>query len=220
MLKRFILMGLCLFVSQTGWSQVVQFRLETVDDTGNPTDTVNVGDAFALNVYTQHVGGYVSEENSGVFAAFLDVAYDAGLASVSGDIEHAAMYQNAKRGDLSTSGLLNDIGGVSSSGEQGWGIDPLGLEEHLVFQVPFQADSAGQFSFVGSSAAGDDPFYDVLVYGLNVPVPAQDVDFGEADLRLAFGTAALSIQAVPEPDSCVLFCFALVASAAALRRRR
>ena len=179
-----------------GQSQVVKFRLEATDASGTPIESVTVGDEFHLRAYTQHMNGYVSEDNSGVFAGYLDITFDENLVSVAGPIDHSADYQNGKSGDDSVAGLLDDIGGFSSGGDLGIGIEPLGLDEYFLFSVPMRADNIGEVSFLGSES-GSYPAHDVLVYGLNEPVPAKDIDFGEVGTRIDFG--ALNLRAVPEP---------------------
>ena len=198
-----------LFLVSPGWSQVVRFRHQTTDLDGNPVDFVTVGDEFLLQTYTQHVGGFQSAANAGVYAGYLDISYDPSMATVSGAIEHGPLYSNGKNGDLSVAGLLDNIGGFSSSGEDGLGLDPIGLDEHLLFSLPMRAEAVGELWLVGSESLLY-PYFDVLVYGENFPVPAKDIDFGEADLRIDFGAVALTVRPVPEPSSYLLFALGVV----------
>ncbi|MFC1757653.1 hypothetical protein ACFL2H_02660 [Planctomycetota bacterium] len=198
-----------------GQSQVVQFRLEATDLAGTPIESITLGEEFYLKAYTQHVNGFVSDENSGVFAGYLDVSYDGTLASVAGPIRHSEVYQNGKSGDTSTVGLLDNVGGFSSSGDVGFGLDPIGLSEQFLFRVPIRADGVGEISFVGSES-GSYPAHDVLVYGLNEPVLAKDIDFGEVGTRINFG--AMNVHVVPEPKGSMWL--ASCASLFLLLRRR
>ena len=202
----FVLFAIFAFVIPS-FGQVVQFRLETTDMDGTPVDTIDVGDEFLLKTYTQHVGGYVSEENSGVFAAYLDISYDGSLISVNGETIHGELYSNGKSGDLSSTGLLNNIGGISTSPGIAPGATPIGLEEVHVFTLPMTADAMGEVSFVGSESLSY-PHHDVLVYGLNEPVSARDIEFGAADLRIDFGSATLNV--VPEPSAGLLMLMGIV----------
>lgn len=211
-----VLFAIAILAPSDAQAQVVTFRLETTDLSGTPIDTVNVGDEFLLQTYTQHVGGYVgTPEEGGVFAGYLDVAYDETLASVAGDIVHGPLYQNGMNGDFAA-GLLDNIGGFSSSGEQGIGMDPIGPGEQLLFSLLMKADEAGDLTF-SSSESLVYPAYDVLVYGLNEAVPARDIDFGLAALRLDFGSATLNVQAVPEPSAFALLAIGFVF---VMRRKR
>ena len=108
----------------------------------------------------------------------------------------------ASRAMFSAAGYFDNIGGFSSGGELGIGLEPLGLSEYLLFSVPMRADNVGHLSFVGHES-GSYPAHDVLVYGLDEPVPARDVDFGEIGTRVDFGVVNINI--VPEPTSRVLY---------------
>ena len=62
---------------------LVQIRLEVTDTGGNVLDAVDVGQPFQLRAYVQDLTG---RSNGGVFAAYLDVEYDASVIFVSGNI--------------------------------------------------------------------------------------------------------------------------------------
>lgn len=215
MLQRivFTAAALCLVGSSPAWSQVVQFRLETTDMAGTPVDTVTIGEEYMLKTYTQHVNGYVSEENSGVFAAYLDISYDAGLTSVAGDVLFEDQYAWVTSGDMSTPGLMDNIGGLGLNFPD---LTPIGLDEKLVFSVPMTADAEGFVNFVGADSQSDVQ-HPVLVYGLNDTVAAKDIDFGSAGTRLAFDTVGLMV--VPEPQSAIPLLFGALALLHAIRRR-
>ena len=202
--KTFCVISFFLMASlpSVGHTQVVQFRLEATAVDGTPIDSVTVGEDFHLTAYTQHVNGYVSEEFSGVFAGYLDISFDGSMASVTDGIEHSTFYENGKSGDTSTAGIFDNIGGFSSGGELGIGLEPLGLSEYFLFSVPMRADKAGELSFLGSES-GSYPAHDVLVYGLDEPIPAKDIDFGAVGTRIDFGAA--NIRVVPEPGCSALF---------------
>lgn len=187
----------------TANAQVVNFRLETTDLEGNPVESIRVNDDFLLNAYTQHVGGFEDPDVAGVFAGYLDVSYDALLASIAGDIEHGELYANGKNADLSVPGLLNDIGGFASAPGELQLIElptPPGIEEQFLFSVPMSATAPGLLEFRGADTENS-PAYDVLVWTSLQPVPARDIDFGSIDVRVQFGTASLNIEPVPEPEA-------------------
>lgn len=211
-----VFFAIAFLVPSDAQAQVVTFRLETTDLSGSAVDTVNVGDEFLLQAYAQHVGGYVgTPEEGGVFAGYLDVDYDDSLASVAGDIVHGPLYQNGKNGDFAA-GLIDNIGGFSSSGELGIGIDPIGPGEQLLFSLLMRAEAAGDLTFTSSESL-EYPQYDVLVYGLDEAIPAREIDFGLAALRLDFGSATVNVQAVPEPSAFALLAIGIVS---VIRRKR
>ncbi|MCA9217389.1 MAG: hypothetical protein KDB27_30180 [Planctomycetales bacterium] len=164
-------------------SQVVEFRLDTTDMFGSSIDSIGVGEEFVLSAYTQHVNGYELEQDAGVFAAYLDIAFNENLAMVAGDIVYSPDYSNGKSGDVSSPGLIDNVGSVSSHES----LTPPGPDEFLVFSVPLLTLEPGILNFVGKES-GESPMYDVLVHGANVPVPSDQINFGSA-----------SINVVPEP---------------------
>lgn len=220
MFIRFVACVVAVVVSSSlAHSQVVKFRLEATDLSGAPVDSVMVGDQFLLKSYTQHVGGFAgAPEDGGVFAGYLDINYDSSLASVAGDVDYAPLMSNGKNGDLSP-GFMDNIGSFGSSADPLAIPVPPGADEAFLFSVPMQATAAGALTFTGSESL-EYPSFDVLVYGLDVPVPAKDIDFGSADVRIDFGSLSLNVQPVPEPTSVCLLLLGLVSTGMLRRRQR
>jgi len=173
-------------------AQIVEFRLETTDASGSVIDTINVGEQFVLSVFTKQSDFGGAPEDGGVFAGYLDVAYDGALASVSGSVEYGSIYIEGKNAELGQDGLLDNVGSFSMSTE------PLGGAERQLWSLLMQANSAGELNFVGSESLKY-PEYDVLVYGNNAPVDAGDI---------AFGSTSLTI--VPEPSALALLLLGLM----------
>ena len=197
------------FVHHQLYAQVVDIRLATTTLDGSPVDAVNIGDQFLLQVFTQQIGGFSgAEEDGGVFAAYLDIDYDASLATPVGEIEHAELYSGAPSGVLSSPGLMDDIGGFSSSNGAIGGVNPTGPDERFVFQVKMQARAAGEMLFAAMES-GNYPLFDVLVFGVNERINPNDIQFG---------SATLSITAVPEPGSAFLLGFAMTVCAIGWKR--
>ena len=201
-----------LLSSHSAWSQTVEFRLEATDLGGAPLGTVSVGDEFLLSVYTQHVSDFFFDgspsndpADAGLFAPFLDISYDGGVASTIGPIDHAQRFSTAASGVLSA-GLINNVGGLAT--------DPVsvptppGAIEELVFSLPLRADAVGTLDFVGS-AANDGSFFDVLVFGRNTAVDPTDVDFGMTSLTV-----------VPEPGGFACITLGAMGVLLSLRKRR
>lgn len=144
---------------------VVQIRLQATDLCGQPIERVSVGSSFWLEAYVEDLRAYPK----GVFAAYLDVAYDAGLVTTpvnnKYDVIFGTPYQNGKAGDFAA-GLMDEVGAFA-------GFTQLLGGEHLLFAVPFLADSPGLVDFAGTAA---DVFgHEVLVYGDDSPVASEDV---------------------------------------------
>ena len=212
-----IAVALATSFSANSFAQIVQFRLETTDTSGNAIDSVNVGEPFLLQTFVQQVGAFQasSPDDAGVFAAYLDVNYEAELASVSGSVNYSPTYSNGKSGVLSP-GFMDNIGAFASSEDPLSLPVPAGAEEQFLFSVPMTADSIGDLIFVGSESLTY-PQYEVLVWTSLEPVPAQEIDFGDASLRIDFGSTSLSV--VPEPSGLGSLALGGV-GALGLRRRR
>lgn len=120
----------------------VNVRLEIVDGGGDSVDTLVVGDEFVVRGFVEDV----SVPADGVFSAYVDVTYDAALASVSGPIGFdLSPYTGGRSGSTTTDGLIDEVGGTD-------GLMPLGGGEFLLFSVPFTATEAGTFTVEGDPA--------------------------------------------------------------------
>lgn len=203
-----------LLLSGSAWSQTVEFRLEATGSGGTPLNTVSVGDEFLLSVYTQHVsdfffGGSPSNDpaDAGLFAPFLDITFDGGLASTTGPIDHAQRFSTVSSGVLAA-GHIDNVGGLATSSTPNQIPTPPGAIEELVFSIPLRADAAGTLDFVGAPA-NDGAFYDVLVFGRDTAVDPVDVDFGMTSLTV-----------VPEPGSFACIAVGAIGMLLSLRKRR
>jgi len=161
--------------------QDAQIRLEVTDLNGTPITQINSGQEFLLRGYVQDL----RTNAEGVFAAYMDVTYNQGLVTVNGqdvdDITFAGAFQNGKSGDLSTAGLIDEVGAFG-------GTTPSGPSEKLLFDIRLSADNSGTVDFAGNPADGIGN--EVLVYGDNTPVPWDSVTIVPASLDVGSGFAA------------------------------
>ncbi len=177
---------------------LMNVRLE-VDDivTDNPITSIAVGSDFTLKAFVQDAR--VDPAFPGVFSAFIDVTFDAGLASASGPFTYGSFWDLLDGGTINP-GLLAGVGAATQSP-----INP-GPAEQFLFSVTMHADHAGPLVLLPtlSTAPGDD----TGLYGLNdTLLPEQLAGF------------AATVNLVPEPSSAALAVFALgTLSVAALRR--
>lgn len=117
----------------------VAFRLQVADLSGAPIDRTGPGTDVLVQVFVRDVRPNVPIP--GVFAAYLDVRYDAELLTVvlasdhplGFDIEFSPFYQNGQRGDAGQAGLIDEVGAFQT------GFSPLGAGEVLLFQTRFTA---------------------------------------------------------------------------------
>jgi hypothetical protein len=166
---------------------LVNLRLEVDDLTGSPISSVKIGDSFQLKMYAQDIR-LPESDTPGVFAAFENVAYDAGLVSTVGAVVHAPTYPLTADGDLSTSGLIAHAGGATLS------FTPLGPDEKEVWSLTFLANQVGVAAF--SPSFDGSPTHEVLLYGINDAIESNQIQFAGAVIDI--------VTNVPEPTGCIL----------------
>lgn len=148
-----------------------QVRLELNDLAGQPVTAVQTGEDFFLNAYVADL----RSEPQGVFAAYLDLAFDAGRIVPAGNVEFGSVYKNGRDNGGSVPGLLDEVGAFSGS------VRPLGAGEFLLFRAPFRAETAGTVSFLAEPATSM-PRSIVLLYGEYAPLANEQIDFGWVSL--------------------------------------
>jgi cyclophilin family peptidyl-prolyl cis-trans isomerase len=151
---------------------IVSLRLAVTDANGNPLNSVRIGDTFQLRGFASDV----RPEAQGVYAVYQDIEYDGSRASVLGPINYIAPYTVAKSGATTTSGLIDELGAASAqlSG---------GSDEVALFSLPMKAELNGTLTF-SSNPADSGTATDILVFGLNTPVPPGQIDFGTTSINV------------------------------------
>ena len=150
----------------------VGFLLQLTTPDGAPLTSLTPGQEFMLRVLTQDR----SAPPLGVFAAYLDIEWNAALAAVTGPIRYGSSYSNGHGGDTFTPGLIDDAGAFAGLAELGGGT-------FEVFSVPMRATAAGALEF-RSNPADYSPVTDVMVYGRNDAVPAASIHYGTAAITI------------------------------------
>ena len=116
----------------------------------------------------------------------------AAIVVANGEIVHGGSYGNGPSGDLSQVGLIDEVGSFD-------GFVPLGPEEQLLFSLSMAAQNSGTVTFAPSSA-DESPLHDVLLFGSNDAVTAEQIMFVETGVMMdeerpkADKTSALSDQ--------------------------
>jgi hypothetical protein len=131
-------------------------RLEITDLSGAPKSTIDAGDEFQVRAYVKDLRSLLTG-NPGVFAAYLDMLYEAisvsPVASDSNprgiDLVFGADFQNDASGHGHVPGVIDEVGAFQT------GLEPLGSDEYLLFTAKFQANAgradADQFRVVEDS---------------------------------------------------------------------
>ena len=162
----------------------VRIRLEAVDLGGTVITSVNPGDTFELRAFVQDIRTSAGTAR-GVASAYLDVLYNSTIISVNAPINFSAVYGNARSGSLAADGLIDEVGAFD-------GVDPLGVQERLLFSVSVTAVGSGLAVFTPDPA--DQQEHDVTVYGEDVAVLPNQIDF--VGTTVAVGSNAFSIDDV------------------------
>ncbi|MDA1179216.1 MAG: S8 family serine peptidase, partial [Planctomycetota bacterium] len=152
--------------------KTVSFRLETTTNAGIPITSITVGSTFQLRGYVRDL----RTAPEGVFAAFLDVAYDTQLVNATGTINHGTQYTTGTAGSLATDGVIDEVGGINKDGT-GNG------NEFLLFVTNFTADAAGSLRFT-PDMADSRPVHDVLLFGTSTRVPIEQIDFRDTSIEI------------------------------------
>jgi hypothetical protein len=151
----------------------VGYQLEVTTLGGTAVSAVEVGQDFKVSAYAQDLRA----NPQGVFAAYLDVAFNQAMAHPSGGISHTgSSYANGLSGDTLTLGTLDEAGGFS-------GLTTLGAGRKLIFSEVFHADAVGNVTFSGNPADLS-PGHDTLVYGSNSVVGPSQILYGQTVLHI------------------------------------
>ena len=180
---------------------IVQLRLEVVDEFGNPTTEVNVGDDFRLQIFVLDLRATAA----GVFSAYTDVNFDEDLASPF-EITHGTSY--GQGGVPNTiidppqtvsdvhpmPGLLDEVGSFAAS------IAPLGPTERLLLSIDFLADASGTLNFT-TDPADLTSVHEVGLYNLDGAVADDQIDFGSTSVTILSNFRVLDPPIGPDEDS-------------------
>jgi large repetitive protein len=172
---------------------IVQFRLETTNLSGNPIDQIGVGQRFQVRGYVQQIRPLNGAQLQGVFAAYQDILYNSNLVSITPlNLESVFGYRGvdasgntnppvpgreypfAPSGDLAIPGLINELG--STNKELPTTITFPGGSERLQFIIEVTALNVGDATFRGDPADVK-PFHDSLVFDPAVPLLSNQIRF-------------------------------------------
>jgi hypothetical protein len=150
-----------------------QIRMEVTDFAGNALSAARLNDDFLLSVFVRDL----RDRPMGVFAAYLDLHFDPQHVSRSGDLTFGNVYRNGVEEGGNRPGLLDDVGGFSTS------LSPIGGGEYLLFRAPLRAVSEGEVSFVAQPANRGVQSL-VLLYGYDHPPSMDTIQFGSTSLMV------------------------------------
>jgi len=187
----------------------IEVRLEAFDLLGDPISIIPLGSNFELRAFVDDVRqstplqGPSGEDLFGVFAAYVEVAFDAGKVVDTGPLVVDDFFDDFPVATLSSVSPGLALGGGSTSA-----IPNPGSAEQLLFTVPLGAIALGSVVF-SPSFFGDSSF-EWLMYGEFDSVLPEEVQFSD-----------LEVTIVPEPAGIALCTMGLLAvGALSLRCRK
>jgi hypothetical protein len=190
----------------------VGIRLEVTDLDGQPVSEVAAGDPLLLRAWVKDLRDD-THSSRGVFAAYLDVLFDPelvmpvldGVLPLGFEIYFGPSYYDPGSGDALTPGVVNEVGSYQAA------FEPLGPEEQLLFEMPFDiagpraADDAYDVSYKSSANLLDvltndrqlqwstdfvadpadvSPNSDTLLFEPPVVVPVEDIEYSDTSVSL------------------------------------
>lgn len=161
---------------ELGDDPLARFRLETTDAAGEAAAEFNLGQTFYVNVYVSDLRTLAN----GAFSAYLDLVFDTAGLEAAGTIEYGAAFPIARTGLWELSGL-DAVGGMRSALAHD-------ASEQLLVRIPLAGTAEGQYS-LQSTAAGAGPAGEITLAGIDAPIPAEYIDFGQAAITIVMSDA-------------------------------
>jgi cyclophilin family peptidyl-prolyl cis-trans isomerase len=173
-------------------SDDVLITLQALDSSGTAISSLKVGDEFFLvaNVEDERFGP-TQQPATGVFAAYMDVAFDKARLTPVGSIQYGSTFPNSQKGTIGD-GLIDEVGAFA-------GTQATGRDRKELFRVRMRATAEGTAT-VSTNAADLLPADEVLIYDRDESVNANRIDFG---------SLSLTITDTPKSNDLVAFAKAL-----------
>jgi cyclophilin family peptidyl-prolyl cis-trans isomerase len=148
---------------------------------GQPLTSIAAGQEFLVKLVVQDLRTTGSGTGEGVFTAYVDLNYDSSKVEpvATNPITYDPLFQNGKSGDLSTPGLINELGAFSSL-TAGPGRDPQNF-----ITIRMRAKAGGMARFTMDEADEGNKAFGLFLDSVNSGVPAN---------RVLFDTKSLSIS--------------------------
>ncbi len=176
----------------------VDVSLRVVDGAGNPVTRVAPGSRFGVQVYLQDLRAPLAANPLGVFAAFTDILYNAGVAVPSNQIQGDGFdfdVQFAPEfGVTGAYGVASRLGIIDEFGSFLQNTNPSNVPPHpaltnqpvLMATLFFDAIGIGDFRLV-TSPADATPYRDTLLFQPANPVPVERIRYNVLTVQIGSG---------------------------------
>ncbi len=176
----------------------VDISLRVVDGAGNPVNQVNAGSRFGVQVMVQDLRAPLAANPLGVFAAFTDILYDAGLVrpsdTIQGDPFDFDVVFGPQFGVLGAFGIADRPGIIDEFGSFLTNTNPINVPPNpaltgqpvLLATLFFDAIGTGTLRLV-TSPADALPFRDTLLFQPPEPVPVERIRYNVTTITIGGG---------------------------------
>jgi large repetitive protein len=177
----------------------VEYRFRLVDESGNPINSVSVGQRFGVEIIAEE---FLDDVETYVYAAFQDILYTQDLISPSTtlvggagyrfdfDVDFSSPYdQQAGVGTARLPGVIDEFGSLDEN-QNGSNAD----NPSVVATLFFEANSAGTASVTGAPA-DNFPSQQTLVLDIDTPIEPERIKYGK--LSFPISGSALRNQSLP-----------------------
>ncbi|MBM4001888.1 MAG: hypothetical protein FJ295_01175 [Planctomycetes bacterium] len=167
----------------------VEVTLRATNLLGNDISETAQGSDFRIEAWVRDL----RPQPQGIFAAYVDMAFDENKVAVVGPIHHGDDFSLVTSGRVGLDGILDEVGGIGGLSS------PAPAASRLLFRVPMRADANGSVTFQ-TNPTDLSPRNDLLIYGLDTPVSLDRVRFGAVSLQILPAVQVLTAN----PDSYAL----------------
>ena len=164
----------------------INYIVETINPvTGTPLTQIDVGQEFEVRISVQDARGGITPADAGLYAAFMDVLFDADFVDVKPSatpIDYGTNYTNFQQGIVGVPGVVDELGAVQTD------FTPLGNGAIELASMTFIAKAEGSAT-IQLDPADVSPEHDSLVHE---PATNQVVDHA----IISYGTRTVTVNAI------------------------
>jgi cyclophilin family peptidyl-prolyl cis-trans isomerase len=169
--------------------QLVAFHVVITDLLGDEITEIEEGEDFLVKIFVQDV----QSTPAGVFSAYTDVTYDPALATIKPPITFGSSFPNARSQNVTTPGLMDEVGGTAS-------LSGLGAGQFEVFHARFTATAQGTLAFA-TNPADDTSAHPVLLFNVGSVIPTNQVTHASSSLTVVASVGAAADSFTVSEDS-------------------
>ena len=155
---------------------------------GEPIQEVEEGDQFTIRVSVKDSRSTVTAADAGVYAAYVDMLYDADhLQVVPGSLDHGSIFTDIRRGNTTVPGLINETGGVQDGINQDETLFERGFDAMELFTVDVIAIASTEgFTLLETDPVDVTPLHDTVVIAPEpASVPVLQIDYNSLELLIS-----------------------------------